>query len=81
MTTTERLKRSSANMEWYFANLESLRQRASFREKYVAVSNGRVLMASKSCPRLMKRLYDEHPKEAGTAYVDRVCSEPCLQIL
>lgn len=81
MTVAEKLNKCSENMDWYYEHLEGLRRNAVFCEKYVAISNGRVIAVGTSYPALVKRLYAEHPKEANTAYIEHISSEPCVQIL
>lgn len=82
MTVIQRLTKCSENRDWYYGHLRGLRKNPIYRDKYVAISNRRVVAASASYPAVVKRLYAKYPqKEARTAYIKRVSSKPCVQIL
>jgi len=81
MTVTEKLRRRSANVNWYYKHEEGLRKSPVYRDRYVAVDRGRILAAGTSFPDVVERLYSEHPGKADAAYVEFVSSTPCAQIL
>ena len=62
-------------------HLKSLRKNPTYRDKYVAVSDRRVIAVGKSYPDLVRRLYAQKPKQAAGAVIEQISSKPCPQVL
>jgi|GEM_PF-3190924 len=81
MTVAEKLRHSTANSQWFYDHLEGLRANAVYRDRYVAVSQGRIVAVAKTYPELLERLYNVKPEHVDSVFIERVTAEPCAQLL